>query len=245
MNVYISRAFVAWPLVSWSLLSVTMSRFVTKKTYPSLFILTFICHQDAIQLSLGSFYPNLLLSGIIWPLEGMPDYLRWSVSRVINDFLTCYFQVHFLCAPPDIRVSGSEGDHEPGLGPGVAPGLQGLPGHPGLDHRPPGRQHHRPQDQEVVDRGGGGGVVSGIHSVFQVSVVHPFHVGASKRSLLFMSAKLSISCLHWFLYLNIVILSRIILFMVFPCSSCFHPSIHQKLSYTICQIFIMIKSMDI
>eukprot|EP00092_Neocalanus_flemingeri_P090968 GFUD01115269.1.p1 GENE.GFUD01115269.1~~GFUD01115269.1.p1 ORF type:complete len:186 (-),score=24.59 GFUD01115269.1:39-596(-) len=32
--------------------------------------------QDAIQLSLGSFYPNLLLSGIIWPLEGMPDYLR-------------------------------------------------------------------------------------------------------------------------------------------------------------------------
>ena len=32
--------------------------------------------QDAIQLALGSFYPNLLLSGIIWPLEGMPDYLR-------------------------------------------------------------------------------------------------------------------------------------------------------------------------
>lgn len=25
--------------------------------------------QDAIQLALGSFYPNLLLSGIIWPLE--------------------------------------------------------------------------------------------------------------------------------------------------------------------------------
>ena len=35
--------------------------------------------QDAIQLALGSFYPNLLLSGIIWPLEGMPQYLRyWS-----------------------------------------------------------------------------------------------------------------------------------------------------------------------
>ena len=32
--------------------------------------------QDAIQLALGSFYPNLLLSGIIWPLEGMPQYLR-------------------------------------------------------------------------------------------------------------------------------------------------------------------------
>ena len=118
-----------------------------------------------------------------------------KIKRVKND-IQClpFFQVHFLCAPPDIRLSGSEGDHESGLGAGVAPGLQGLPGHPGLDHRPPGRQHHRPQDQEVDERGGW--AVSGIHSVFQVSVVHPFHVGASKRSLLFMSAKLSISCLH-------------------------------------------------
>ena len=32
--------------------------------------------QDAIQLALGSFYPNLLLSGIIWPLEGMPEQLK-------------------------------------------------------------------------------------------------------------------------------------------------------------------------
>ena len=32
--------------------------------------------QDAIQLALGAFYPNLLLSGIMWPLEGMPDGLR-------------------------------------------------------------------------------------------------------------------------------------------------------------------------
>ena len=33
--------------------------------------------NDAIQLALGSFYPNLLLSGIIWPLEGMPKELRF------------------------------------------------------------------------------------------------------------------------------------------------------------------------
>ncbi len=33
--------------------------------------------QDAIQVALGSFYPNLLLSGIIWPLEGMPEELRY------------------------------------------------------------------------------------------------------------------------------------------------------------------------
>ena len=44
--------------------------------------------QDAIQLALGSFYPNLLLSGIIWPLEGMPAYLRY-ISYVLPQTFAC------------------------------------------------------------------------------------------------------------------------------------------------------------
>ena len=44
--------------------------------------------QDAIQLALGSFYPNLLLSGIIWPLEGMPLYLRY-ISYVLPQTFAC------------------------------------------------------------------------------------------------------------------------------------------------------------
>merc|ERR1719412_3254344 len=44
--------------------------------------------QDAIQLALGSFYPNLLLSGIIWPLEGMPMYLRY-ISYVLPQTFAC------------------------------------------------------------------------------------------------------------------------------------------------------------
>eukprot|EP00090_Calanus_glacialis_P013108 TRINITY_DN21732_c0_g1_i1.p1 TRINITY_DN21732_c0_g1~~TRINITY_DN21732_c0_g1_i1.p1 ORF type:complete len:794 (-),score=171.87 TRINITY_DN21732_c0_g1_i1:630-3011(-) len=44
--------------------------------------------QDAIQLALGSFYPNLLLSGIIWPLEGMPDTLRY-ISYVLPQTFAC------------------------------------------------------------------------------------------------------------------------------------------------------------
>ena len=44
--------------------------------------------QDAIQLALGSFYPNLLLSGIIWPLEGMPDQLKY-VSYALPQTYAC------------------------------------------------------------------------------------------------------------------------------------------------------------
>jgi len=44
--------------------------------------------QDAIQLALGSFYPNLLLSGIIWPLEGMPYGLRY-LSYVLPQTYAC------------------------------------------------------------------------------------------------------------------------------------------------------------
>ena len=44
--------------------------------------------QDAIQLALGSFYPNLLLSGIIWPLEGMPGWLQ-TIARLLPNTLAC------------------------------------------------------------------------------------------------------------------------------------------------------------
>lgn len=38
------------------------------------FVISAICEleRNAIQLALGSFYPTLLLSGVIWPIEGMP-----------------------------------------------------------------------------------------------------------------------------------------------------------------------------
>lgn len=48
------------------------------------FVVSSLCDQEtsAIHLSLGSFYPNLLLSGVLWPMEGMPVYLRY-VSYVL------------------------------------------------------------------------------------------------------------------------------------------------------------------
>ncbi|XP_072155467.1 ABC transporter G family member 20 isoform X2 [Bemisia tabaci] len=43
------------------------------------FVISAICEleRNAIQLALGSFYPTLLLSGVIWPVEGMPIILRY------------------------------------------------------------------------------------------------------------------------------------------------------------------------
>ena len=41
-------------------------------------IISAVCdtQQDATQIALGIFYPNLILSGIIWPVESMPTVLR-------------------------------------------------------------------------------------------------------------------------------------------------------------------------
>jgi ABC-type multidrug transport system ATPase subunit/ABC-type multidrug transport system permease subunit len=54
------------------------------------FLISSLCDSQAVamQLSIGSFYPNLLLSGILWPLEGMPAYLR-VVARFLPNTLAC------------------------------------------------------------------------------------------------------------------------------------------------------------
>nr|WAB24462.1 ATP-binding cassette sub-family H member 1 [Henosepilachna vigintioctopunctata] len=46
------------------------------------FVISAICEleRNAIQLALGSFYPTLLLSGVIWPIEGMPIGLRYIAT---------------------------------------------------------------------------------------------------------------------------------------------------------------------
>ena len=36
----------------------------------------FTQQTTAMQCAIGSFYPILLLSGILWPIEGMPQFLR-------------------------------------------------------------------------------------------------------------------------------------------------------------------------
>ena len=37
-----------------------------------------LCHEEqpAMMLAMASFYPNMMLSGMVWPLEGMPYVLR-------------------------------------------------------------------------------------------------------------------------------------------------------------------------
>lgn len=54
------------------------------------FLISGLCDSQAVamQLSIGSFYPNLLLSGILWPLEGMPPALQY-VAKFLPNTLAC------------------------------------------------------------------------------------------------------------------------------------------------------------
>lgn len=66
------------------------------------FVISAICEleRNAIQLALGSFYPTLLLSGVIWPIEGMPMYLRYVNLVVSYLFLNnSPFRYISLCLP--------------------------------------------------------------------------------------------------------------------------------------------------
>lgn len=44
--------------------------------------------QDATQIALGIFYPNMILSGIIWPLEAMPAGLRY-IAYILPQTFAC------------------------------------------------------------------------------------------------------------------------------------------------------------
>ena len=48
-------------------------------------IISAVCEtqQDATQIALGIFYPNLILSGIIWPIESMPVVLRYLLIEIM------------------------------------------------------------------------------------------------------------------------------------------------------------------
>ena len=48
-------------------------------------IISAVCEtqQDATQIALGIFYPNLILSGIIWPIESMPVVLRYLSKAIM------------------------------------------------------------------------------------------------------------------------------------------------------------------
>ena len=54
------------------------------------FLVSSLCDTEALamQISIGSFYPCLLLSGILWPLEGMPGWLQ-TLARVLPNTLAC------------------------------------------------------------------------------------------------------------------------------------------------------------
>jgi ABC-type multidrug transport system permease subunit len=43
----------------------------------------FYVEETVIQVTLASFYPVLLMSGIIWPIEAQPTWLSSTISRYL------------------------------------------------------------------------------------------------------------------------------------------------------------------
>ena len=54
------------------------------------FLVSSLCDSEALamQVSIGSFYPCLLLSGILWPLEGMASWLQ-TLAMLLPNTLAC------------------------------------------------------------------------------------------------------------------------------------------------------------
>lgn len=77
--------FKVYLVHKWSLVlvgSLTMLQGLTGMGYGLLISSLSRNESSAIQIMAGSFYPVLLLSGIIWPIEGMPKFLQY-ISNVL------------------------------------------------------------------------------------------------------------------------------------------------------------------
>ena len=61
-------------------------------------IISAVCEtqQDATQIALGIFYPNLILSGIIWPIESMPVVLRYLSKEIMFNQALFYLENYSL-----------------------------------------------------------------------------------------------------------------------------------------------------
>jgi ABC-type multidrug transport system permease subunit len=59
-------------------------------------------------MSLGSFYPNVLFSGVLWPVEGMPVFLRTVAYSLPQTYaiesLKCVFARGWGIERPDVYL---------------------------------------------------------------------------------------------------------------------------------------------
>ena len=70
------------------------------------FLISSLCDSEALamQLSIGSFYPCLLLSGILWPLEGMSSWLQ-TLAKLLPNTLACQAMRDIMLRGWDISQS--------------------------------------------------------------------------------------------------------------------------------------------
>lgn len=61
----------------WLIGALAMMQGLTGMAFGLVLSATFTTESSALQGAIASFYPAILLSGVIWPLEGMPVFLRY------------------------------------------------------------------------------------------------------------------------------------------------------------------------
>lgn len=61
------------------------------------FLISSVCYEEntAVMIIVGTFYPNLILSAIMWPIEAMPKMVRWF-SRIQPQTLAAEALRHIL-----------------------------------------------------------------------------------------------------------------------------------------------------
>ena len=115
-------------------------------------IISAVCEtqQDATQIALGIFYPNLILSGIIWPIESMPIVLRYlsveimfnqTLLQSLNHPLSMYVlrssfpfsQVHGIRSPSNVCGGGDAGNFVAWMGNNIYASLARLSSNHCLD----------------------------------------------------------------------------------------------------------------
>ena len=118
-----------------------------------------------MQLSLSAYFPALLLSGVIWPLEAVSHLtvIPTTTAILLNNSMHLSFVIHeedtsdhrldtpmdlmaVICIADDVGGARAAVDHDPWVGHHRPAGVAGTGHHRGVEHCSHGCGSSHPQD---------------------------------------------------------------------------------------------------